>query len=398
MMISSKLYPPRPLIAFLLAIALPAACASTASPIASSPGSTAPPSVSSAGPGASSAVGAGHDGASQPATDAPLAAASMPAETAAPIVEPSAAPSAVVPDGTGALALQQQFVSVVRQVNPEVVLIETSAGLGSGVIFDSKGDIVTNAHVAGSGSTYTVTLSDGKSVAGSLVGSFALDDIAVIRIHSTGLQAATFGDSSTLQVGDLVLAVGNPLGLQSSVTEGIVSAVGRVVTEPAGQAIPNVIQTSASINPGNSGGALVDLQGDVVGIPTLAATDPQLGGSAPGIGFAISSNMAKDIATQLIQNGRVTNSHRAYLGVQLADSYGVQGAIVVAVTAGGPAAAAGIYRGDVVVSANGTPIASSADLSDVLATLDAGATIKLGLIRSDGSHATVSAVLGQYPG
>jgi hypothetical protein len=127
--------------------------------------------------------------------------------------------------------------------------------------------------------------------------------------------------------------MGNPLGLQSSVTEGIVSALGRQVSEPAGNALPDAIQTSAAINPGNSGGALVDLNGQVVGIPTLEATDPQLGGAAGGIGFAISSNRAMFIANQLIAGGKVTNSGRAYLGVQLRD--GINGPFIVAVTAGG---------------------------------------------------------------
>ena len=131
---------------------------------------------------------------------------------------------------------------------------------------------------------------------------------------SAQLPAATFADSSKLAVGDIVMAIGNPLGLSSSVTDGIVSAVGRTVSEGNGVVIPDAIQTSAPINPGNSGGALVDLSGNVVGIPTLAATDPQLGGgAAPGIGFAINSNTARDIAQQLATTGRVT------LGVHRAD-------------------------------------------------------------------------------
>ena len=230
---------------------------------------------------------------------------------------PTTVPAPAVTVGSGAAALQDQMVAVIKQVKPEVVQIETNQGLGSGIIYDSKGDIVTNAHVVSGSTTFTVTLSNGHAYPGTLVGSYQPDDIAVIRINASGLTPATFGDSSALSVGDFVLAIGNPLGLQSSVTEGIVSALGRQVSEPNGNALPDVIQTSAAINPGNSGGALVDLQGQVVGIPTLAATDAQLGGSAPGIGFAISSNRAKVIADQLIASGTVTNSGRSYLGVTL---------------------------------------------------------------------------------
>jgi S1-C subfamily serine protease len=137
------------------------------------------------------------------------------------------------------------------------------------------------------------------------------DDLAVVHVPATGLQPATFADSSKLVVGDIVLAVGNPLGLQSTVTEGIVSALGRSVPESATVTLPNVIQTSAAINPGNSGGALVDLNGSVVGIPTLALSDPQMGGAAVGIGFAIPSSVVSNIANQLITYGKVVNAQPA---------------------------------------------------------------------------------------
>jgi S1-C subfamily serine protease len=257
---------------------------------------------------------------------------------------PASTPAAIVPLGGSALALQDQQVSVIAAVKPSVVQITTDQGLGSGVIYDSKGDIVTNAHVVGTSTSFTVTLASRKSYPGKLVGSYMPDDIAVIRISAPGLAPATFGDSSALSVGDFVLAIGNPLGLGSSVTEGIVSAVNRQVSEPNGNALPDVIQTSAAINPGNSGGALVDLAGHVVGIPTLAVTDPQIGVSAPGIGFAISSNRAKVIADQLIASGKVTASGRAYMGVGLGD--GQNGALVYTVQAGSPAAAAGLVRSE----------------------------------------------------
>ena len=234
--------------------------------------------------------------------------------------------------GSPAITLQQAFVQVVKNVNPSVVQIETDQGLGSGVIFDAGGDIVTNYHVVQGGRTFRVTLSDGKQYPASLVGTFAADDLAVVKISAPSIHPASFGDSSKLEVGDIVLAIGNPLGFQSSVTEGIVSAVGRTVDEGNGTTLPNVIQSSAAINPGNSGGALVDLNGMVIGIPTLGVIDQQLGGSAPGIGFAISSATFVDIANQLIQNGKVTNSHRAYLGIRVGDTTGGNGALVGGVT------------------------------------------------------------------
>ena len=139
------------------------------------------------------------------------------------------------------------------------------------------------------------------------------------------------------------MAIGNPLGLSSSVTQGIVSALGRSSSEGGGITLPNTIQTSAPINPGNSGGALADIQGRVIGMPTLAASDPQLGGAAAGIGFAIPSNTVKDIAGQIVKNGKVVNSNRAYLGVSIGDTG--EGVYVGSVTRGTPAAKAGLQRG-----------------------------------------------------
>jgi putative serine protease PepD len=220
---------------------------------------------------------------------------------------PPTAPAPASPAIAG--ALQNDFIRVVGRVSPSVVVIETASGLGSGIVFDAKGDIVTNNHVVDGSTRFSVTLADGQKLAGTLVGTYPAGDLAVIHVTGTNLQPATFGDSSNLVVGDIVLAVGNPLGLQSSVTEGIVSALDRKVAESKTVTLPNVIQTSAEINPGNSGGALVDLGGDVVGIPTLTALDPQLGDTAaPGIGFAIPSNVVVDVAGQLIAHGRVVSA------------------------------------------------------------------------------------------
>jgi putative serine protease PepD len=160
-------------------------------------------------------------------------------------------------------SLEQQYVSVIARVAPEVVQISTQQGLGSGVVFDKGGDMVTNAHVVAGGGWLQVTDSRGRRYAASLVGVFTPDDLAVVRAQGS-LSPASFADSSTLKVGEIVLAIGNPLGLRSSVTNGIISALGRTVSEPNGAVLPNVIQTSAPISPGNSGGALVDLRGKVL--------------------------------------------------------------------------------------------------------------------------------------
>jgi S1-C subfamily serine protease/RsiW-degrading membrane proteinase PrsW (M82 family) len=310
----------------------------------------------------------------------------------------SSATTPAVAVAPSTLALQQQFVKVVKQVGPSVVLIQTSQGLGSGIVFDANGNVVTNNHVVQGASGFQVTLADGKQYPARLVGSFATDDLAVLHIDAGGLHPAGFADSSQLEVGDVALAIGNPLGLQSSVTEGIVSALGRTVNEENGVALPNVIQTSAPINPGNSGGALVDLKGRVIGIPTLAATDPQLGGGAAGgIGFAIPSNTVRDVAAQLISQGKVTNSHRAWLGVEVAATTS-GGLLITEVQPGGPAAKAGISAGELVTKLNGTATPDPAVLADVLAGLRPGQTVTVTAARPGGAGRPVRVTLGQFPG
>ena len=297
----------------------------------------------------------------------------------------------------GALALQNAFVTVVKTVSPSVVQIETSEGLGSGVVLDGKGNIVTNAHVVGTATKMTVTNQHGRQSQATLVGRFVPDDLAVVHT-SAPLRAAAFADSSKLHVGDVVLAIGNPLGLRSSVTQGIISALSRLVTEPTGAALPWTIQTSAAINPGNSGGALVDLQARVVGIPTLAATDPQLGGgAAPGIGFAIPSNVARDIGGQLVKYGRVVNSHRAYLGIAPGETNG-GGVYVGQLVKGSPAAKAGIHVGNVIVSIDKKPTPTVEDLLAVLASLKPGQRVPVVVRRQDGKKDTIDVTLGQLPG
>ncbi|HEX6449753.1 MAG TPA: trypsin-like peptidase domain-containing protein [Trebonia sp.] len=317
--------------------------------------------------------------------------------------------SAATGSAGGGAGLQQEYVNTIRQVLPSVVEIRTSSGLGSGVVYDTAGHIVTNAHVVGSATSFQVFLANSATpLSAQLVHSYPPDDLAVIKITGTvpHLTPATFADSSKLQVGDIVLAMGNPLGLASSTTEGIVSALGRTVSEPQesgspGATLPDAIQTSAAINPGNSGGALVNLADQVVGIPTLAATDQQLGGAAAGIGFAIPSNIVSDIAGQIIKSGHVTNSHRAELGVGVETVSGANGQPagvgIVTVTPGGPAAKAGLQAGDVITAVNGTSTPDTETLTAVLATLRPGQQVPVKVTKADGSSATVTVTLGQLP-
>jgi putative serine protease PepD len=302
----------------------------------------------------------------------------------------------------GADSVSKQFVATVRRLSPQVVQIQTASGLGSGVVFDDRGDIVTNAHVVGTAKSFTVTLAAGDRHKARLVGSFPPDDLAVVRLDplpGDPPRPATFADSSKLEVGQLVLAIGNPLGLRSSVTNGIISSLGRTVPEGNGSVISAAIQTSASINPGNSGGALGDLDGAVVGVPTLAATDPDLGGSqAPGIGFAIPSNTVKRIAAQLIETGHVTASGRAFLGVDVASTVGGPGVMITAVQANGPAADAGLRRGEFITRLGGQATATSDDLTTVLATLKPGQKVEVAVRLAAGGAEQRSVTLGQLPG
>jgi len=309
-----------------------------------------------------------------------------------------------------AATLQRAYVRVVRGVLPSVVEIKTSSGLGSGVIFDNAGHIVTNAHVVGTSKTFTVVLSGSSTpLRATLVDSYPPDDLAVIKLTGSHhhLVPAKFADSSNLQVGDVVLAMGNPLGFASSVTDGIVSATGRVVSEPQGDGspgatLPDAIQTSAPINPGNSGGALVNLSEQVVGIPTLAASDPQLGGAAAGIGFAIPSNIVTNIAGQIIKSGRVTNSHRAALGVRVRTVTGASGqpvgAGIVSVLAGSGAADAGLRAGEVITAVGRSATPDTETLAAVLGQLRPGQRVPVTVLKHNGSKATVQVTLGQLPG
>jgi putative serine protease PepD len=296
--------------------------------------------------------------------------------------------------GADVSAINEQAV---KRALPSVVQVESSGKLGSGIVFDSSGDIVTNAHVVAGARAFTITTSDGKRHRATLRGAFTASDLAVVRVDGVKLTPARFGDSSQLEVGERVLAIGNPLGLRSSVTDGIVSAVSRTLSEGNGVALPSVVQTSAAINPGNSGGALIDLTGAVVGIPTLAATDPELGGSAPGVGFAISSNTVTRIAGQLAKQGRVVDSGRASLGVELR-SLPQGGVMVASVVAHGPSATAGVRTGDLIRTIAGQPASSVDSVSLALANAKPGQSVPVQLERPDGSTLTVTVKLGQLPG
>ena len=307
--------------------------------------------------------------------------------------------------GNSANRLQSQYEQVVRDVLPSVVQISTNDSTGSGVVYDSKGDIVTNEHVIASATSVKVQDSVGnKTFTAKVIGEFAPDDLAVIRVEgdASSLKPAEFANSDDAQIGEIVLAMGNPLGLTDSVTQGIVSATGRTVgsNEPGGgkALITAAIQTSAAINPGNSGGALVALNNEVVGVPTLAARLPDQGGAAPGIGFAIPSNTVKNIANQLIKTGKVTNSDRATLGItaQTAASETGQpaGVAVLAVDQGETAAMAGVQAGDVIVGVNDQSITSLQELESTLSQLKPGAKVTIKYTRGTSAVRQGTGTLG----
>ncbi|GKQ37983.1 S1C family serine protease [Streptomyces sp. A012304] len=304
--------------------------------------------------------------------------------------------------------LQAAYQKVIRDVLSSVVQIQAGDGLGSGVVYDGKGHIVTNAHVVGDGRSFRVTTAGSEDVLpATLVYSYPQQDLAVIRLDRVpgGLKAAAFGDSSKVEVGQIVLAMGSPLGLSSSVTQGIVSATGRTVSESrsgggTGATLVNMVQTSAAINPGNSGGALVDLDGRVIGIPTLAAIDPGLGegAAAPGIGFAIPASTVRTVADQIVEEGRVTDSGRAALGITgrtVVDAeFQPAGVAVVEVLSGGAADQAGLRAGDVIIGLGDTAVTSITSLAEALAEERPGARTTVTFTR-DGARRTARVTLGE---
>jgi len=268
---------------------------------------------------------------------------------------------------------------------------------GSGVIVDAKnGYIITNAHVVENASEITVTLLDERQVKAEVVGKDTGSDVAVLKVPAKNLSDMPLADSSKAEVGDFVIAIGNPFGLQHTVTSGIISAMGRSGINPDGY--EDFIQTDASINPGNSGGALVDLEGRLVGINT--AIFSRSGGNI-GIGFAIPSNMVKAVMTQLIQYGEVK---RGMLGVALrnltpaiADNLGLgnnKGALVGQVVEGSPAEKAGLKAGDVITTINGRAVSNSSDTRNSIGLLRIGEKVDIGFIR-DGQTKHVTAIIAE---
>ncbi|PJE94704.1 signal protein PDZ [Streptomyces carminius] len=312
---------------------------------------------------------------------------------------PSPSASVAVPGEAG--ALQDAFQKVVDQVLPSVVQVTTGQGLGSGVVYDEEGHIVTNAHVVGEAERFRVTLATGRDdLAAELVASYPDEDLAVVKLTDPpgNLRPATFGKSSEVEVGQIVLAMGNPLGLSSSVTEGIVSATGRSLSEGSAEAtLGNLIQTSAPINPGNSGGALVDLSGRVIGVPTLAAGE-QGGGTAPGLGFAIPSDTVRHLADQMIEHGEVRDSDEAALEATvrtvLGDDYQPAGVAVVETENGGAADDAGLREGDVITAIGGTDTPQVTALAQALASREPGDEVEV-TYRRGGDERTVTVTLGE---
>lgn len=326
----------------------------------------------------------------------------------------TSAPALTVSSSTA--TLQQDVEKVAAAVEPSVVKVtsvgQSGEGIGSGDILTSSGYIVTNDHVVAGFSTYTVTLSNGKSYAATLVGQDAQDDLAVLKINATGLTPIALADSSKVTVGEFAVAIGNPLALQEAASLGTVSAVNGTASEaPSGPAgvLTGLIQTTAAIAPGNSGGALVNLQGQLIGIPTLEETNPDTG-TASGYGYAIPANRVAYVAQQLIANGHLTSTGQGFIGIQAqdvtpqvaaADGLSVRSGVLVggfANDAAGqsPAQQAGIQTGDVIIAVNGRAISSGSDLASALLNLAPDTKVSVTLVRRT-TQQTVTVTLGERP-
>jgi S1-C subfamily serine protease len=279
------------------------------------------------------------------------------------------------------------------------------AGAGSGFFIDDQGHIVTNNHVVADGDEFEVVLADGTSQAATLVGTDPISDLAVLKVTSPPPGVTTLGDSSLLEPGQPVLAIGSPLGsFTNTVTEGIVSAIGRSLAEDPsnpGLHLTGLIQHDAAINPGNSGGPLVNMAGEVIGVNTLAVTEAEPGVSAQGLFFAIPSNAVKRVSAELIATGHVVYP---YLGVsdtvdltpELARIFGLSidhGIYVGNVENDSPAAAAGLKDDDIIVAVDDTELGEDASLTDVLFTHEPGDTVQITVERDNGEQ-TFTVTLG----
>jgi serine protease Do len=302
--------------------------------------------------------------------------------------------------------ISRAFINAAKRIKPAVVHIKvgTRGATGSGVIVSNDGYILTNNHVASYANELTVRLSDGRELRARRIGVDPTTDLALIKVEAQNLPYATLGDSSKLEQGEWVIALGSPFGLEQTMTAGIVSAMGRKFNGR----YDNYIQTDASINPGNSGGALVNMNGEVIGINTSILSK---GGGSEGVGFAIPSNMAKNVKDRLLGNAGVyarANSRansganmpasRGFLGVSVQDPQTAGGGVVVAeLTNGSPASAAGLRGGDVIVEFDGKPVGSSRQLAELIASTPVGRPVKLKFVRN-GQEQTASITLAQRSG
>ena len=279
--------------------------------------------------------------------------------------------------------------------SPAVASIQTNAGSGTGFLVGSDGTVISNAHVVGSSSSVRVKFGDdGRTISGRVVGTDVSTDLAVIRVQRDdidGIRPLQWGDSDNVRVGDLAVAIGNPLGLPQTATAGIVSGLQREIQAPNGFQIDEVIQTDAPINPGNSGGPLLDDNARVIGVNSQIATSGAGSGNI-GIGFAVPANTAKDVVPQL-ESGQTIE--RPWIGVSTGPSPG-GGAEVGEVTPGGPAAKAGLRAGDVITSVDGRRITEPDDVASAISSKKPGDEVEIEVRRSGGSE-TISVDLGNRP-